>query len=171
MPTISNSGSCRRRSSTPQVKAPCEPPPCKARETRRRLFVVCCMPPFGGNAVSPAFRPRRADSVRNGWRLAELQMKRLRAGERLEPEARERAAASGILDAGPGERRIEVIAAVHEPGARFDAIADGKRGVAIGRPYGRRKAVAAVVHQLDCLLVALDRQDACHRSEDFLGHH
>src|SRR6476620_10206366 len=34
MPSIRSHGSSIKRSSTPQVKAPCEPPPCKARSTR-----------------------------------------------------------------------------------------------------------------------------------------
>ena len=35
MPSIFSHGSSSRRSSTPQVKAPCDPPPCKARSTIR----------------------------------------------------------------------------------------------------------------------------------------
>src|SRR5271165_1037318 len=31
--SMSSQGSSRKRSSTPQVKAPCEPPPCRARST------------------------------------------------------------------------------------------------------------------------------------------
>ena len=34
MPSMRSQGSSRRRSSTPQVKAPCAPPPCNARSTR-----------------------------------------------------------------------------------------------------------------------------------------
>ena len=33
MPSMRSHGSSRRRSSTPQVKAPCDPPPCNARST------------------------------------------------------------------------------------------------------------------------------------------
>src|SRR5262245_43038996 len=33
MPSMRSQGSSRRRSSTPHVKAPCEPPPCRARST------------------------------------------------------------------------------------------------------------------------------------------
>ena len=55
MPSIPSHGSSSRRSSTPQVKAPCEPPPCSARSTRMgsRLrtaetlegAAVCIVPP------------------------------------------------------------------------------------------------------------------------------
>ena len=41
MPSICSQGSSRKRSSTPQVNAPCAPPPCSARSTsrdRRRGF-------------------------------------------------------------------------------------------------------------------------------------
>src|SRR5262249_49772030 len=38
MPTISKSGSCSSRSSTPHVNAPCEPPPCRATAMRRFGF-------------------------------------------------------------------------------------------------------------------------------------
>src|SRR3970282_2282668 len=48
---------------------------------------------------------------------AQPQVKRLRSGEGCEPQPGERAAAAGVLDAGPGERRVEVVAAVHVPGA------------------------------------------------------
>jgi hypothetical protein len=39
MPSIRSHGSWSKRSSTPQVKAPCEPPPCKARSTRSGFCV------------------------------------------------------------------------------------------------------------------------------------
>src|SRR5438067_7045546 len=110
-------------------------------------------------------------STELGLLRLELQMKRLRPRERLEPEARERAAAPGVLDAGPGERRIEIVAAVHEPRARLHAIADAHRRLGIRGPDGSGEAIAAVVHPLDRLLVAGDGHDACHRPEDFLGHH
>ena len=37
IPAISKLGSANRRSSTPQVNAPCEPPPCSASAMRRFL--------------------------------------------------------------------------------------------------------------------------------------
>src|SRR5271166_4340351 len=40
MPSISSQGSSSRRSSTPQVNAPCDPPPCKARSTRTGLRAI-----------------------------------------------------------------------------------------------------------------------------------
>src|SRR4051812_21436033 len=86
---------------------------------------------------------------------AELQVERLRPREGVEAELRERAAAAGILDSRPRERRIQVIAAIHEPGAGFHALADAQRRLHVGGPDRSREAEAAVIHQLDRLLVAV----------------
>src|SRR6188768_3999372 len=40
IPSIRSQGSSSRRSSTPQVKAPCAPPPCKAKSTSTSARVV-----------------------------------------------------------------------------------------------------------------------------------
>src|SRR5580693_5043500 len=50
MPAISNRPSANRASSTPHVKAPCDPPPCSANEIRLRFMPLL-------RAVAP-----RADS-------------------------------------------------------------------------------------------------------------
>src|ERR687892_204459 len=81
------------------------------------------------------------------------QMERLRPGQVLVLEAGERAAAAGVLDSGPSERRVEVVAAVHEPGAGLDPIADPDRRVLVRRPDRRGQAIATVVHEADRLVV------------------
>src|SRR5689334_17839850 len=127
--------------------------------------------PFRAGAVSPAFPPHSVRNRAAGELRLELEVERLRPREGFETESRQRAAAPGILDTGPGERRIEVVAAIHEPSARLDALADAQGRLRVRRPDRRREAVAAVIHALDCLLVALDRHDPGHRPEDFLGDH
>ena len=68
-------------------------------------------PPSSGRApVGRAARPSRLDA----------QVEGLRARQRLVAEARERHTAARVLDAGPRQRRVEVVAAVHEHGAGLD---------------------------------------------------
>src|SRR3546814_17028412 len=67
---------------------------------------------------------------------------------------------------GPGERRVEIIAAVHEAGAGLKLLADDDGGVCVSRPDGSGEAVGAVVHQPDRLRIRADRHDADDRSEE-----
>ncbi|MNQ81273.1 hypothetical protein D3C85_962860 [compost metagenome] len=76
-----------------------------------------------------------------------------------------------MLDPGPGQGRVQVIAAVHEHGAGGQFIAQATGGVQVLGPDRRTKAELAVVHQGDGLLVAADRHDAHHRAEALLAHH
>ena len=57
MPSISSHGSSSSRSSTPQVKAPCDPPPCSARSTRSgsRVMEAIGIGPHN-NAYAPTNR-------------------------------------------------------------------------------------------------------------------
>src|SRR5271165_1160629 len=52
MPSISSHGSSSRRSSTPQVNAPWEPPPCRARSTRRGLLLIGLVVSLGISSTS-----------------------------------------------------------------------------------------------------------------------
>ncbi len=45
------------------------------------------------------------------------QVERLGAGQLLVADMAERAAAARVLDPGPGQGRVQVVGAVHEPGA------------------------------------------------------
>ncbi len=62
-------------------------------------------------------------------------MIRLRPGQLLVADARQRAAPARVLDAGPGERRVEVVGTVHEPGAGGYALANVDRSDFIAGPY------------------------------------
>jgi len=88
----------------------------------------------------------------------------------FEAEAGKRGAAPGILDAGPGQGRIEIVATVHEPGAGFDALPHRQRYRAIAGEHRGAQAIRAVVHQADRLLVVGHRHHAANRSEALVGH-
>ena len=88
---------------------PCRPPAAR-RSARRRSGSRSGSSSSSGNASGPL----RASQLR-------LEVKRLRPRQVLVAERRQRAAAPGILDADPGQRRVEVVAAVHEPGAGLHA--------------------------------------------------
>jgi hypothetical protein len=78
---------------------------------------------------------------------------------------------AGVLDAGPGEGGVEVVAAVHEEGAGLDAGAEGDgRRLGVGGPDGGGEAVGAVVHVADGFGVAVDGQDADDRAEALFLH-
>ena len=98
-------------------------------------------------------------------------MERLGPGQVLVAQARQGGAAPGVLDPGPGQGRVEVVAAVHEHGAGFQLLAEPLGGVQITGPDRRAEAIGAVVHQGDGLGVAGHRHDADHRAEAFLAHH
>jgi uncharacterized membrane protein YeaQ/YmgE (transglycosylase-associated protein family) len=62
----------------------------------------------------------------NQWVLFELfQMVRFRSGQVVIADNREGTTASGLFATGPAKCRIEIIGAVHENGAGFDAGTDG----------------------------------------------
>jgi hypothetical protein len=80
------------------------------------------------------------------------------------------AAAAGVLAAGPAQRRVEIVATVHEHGAGFDPVADGSALAASGVQSDAVRPKLAVVHQRDGFLVVLDLHDADDRAEAFIAH-
>lgn len=104
-------------------------------------------------------------------RLLELlQVERLGAGEGLESELAEGQAATRVLDTDPGQRRVKVVAAVHEPGAGVDAVADGESSGLVVGPNASREPKGGVVHELDSLLVVLDLHDANDGTKALVPH-
>ena len=103
--------------------------------------------------------------------MARPEVKGFRPRHRFEAEIGHARASAGILDAGPGEEGIDIVAAVHEDGAGRDLVADlfGRRRVL--RPDRGREAVGAVVHQPDRLFVRGDLHDADDGAERLLHHH
>src|SRR5687768_13522857 len=73
--------------------------------------------------------------------------------QHLVTDARQRCAAARVLDAGPGEAGIEIIAAVHVDGAGVDLGAEACGGIAVGGPDRGSEAVAGIVHEADGFLV------------------
>src|SRR5262252_7925212 len=121
-------------------------------------------PPFGGRGGS---QDGAGAVVCSGLRP---QMEGFRPRQVLVADAAQRAAAAGILDADPGQRRVEIVAAVHEPGAGLDPISDADRGLFVIGPDGGGQAIGVVVHQPDRLVIRGDGHDAGHRAEAFLLH-
>src|SRR4051812_10921137 len=85
------------------------------------------------NATQPneGFAPQRPflrfAAARAAYSNLQPEMKRLRTRERFDSQARKGAASAGILDSRPRERRVEVVAAVHEARAGLDAVRDAER--------------------------------------------
>src|SRR5918995_2811581 len=97
-------------------------------------------------------------------------MPRLRPGKRLVSDDRERAAAPRVLYPGPGERRVEIIAAVHVDGPGFELAADAPGGVLVLGPDRRGEAIGGIIHEPDRLIVVGHLHDADHRPETLLAH-
>src|SRR3954466_11999489 len=91
---------------------------------------------------------------------ARAQVKRLRPREVYVAHARKRTTAPRILHAHPGERGIEIVATVHEPGAGVDTVADGKGRFRVFRPDRRGETERAVIHERHGFLVASHFEDA-----------
>ena len=100
-----------------------------------------------------------------------FQMIGFRAGDRVEAQVRQAAAAPGVLAARPAERGVQIIGAVHEDGARLNLLPDGGGGVVILRPDAGGQAIGRVVHQTDRLGIVGDLHDADHRAERLFGHY
>src|SRR5580704_6760776 len=103
--------------------------------------------------TSPARSTERLPSAEPATLISVAQVEGFRPREHCVADLRERGAAARILDTGPGERRIEIIATVHVDGAGLDPVADGFGGVRVARPDRGRQAIRAVVHERDRLLV------------------
>src|SRR5678815_4644775 len=97
-------------------------------------------------------------------------MEGLRPRERLVAQHRQCTAASGVLHAGPGERGIEVVAAVHENRSGLDAVADVDGGFFVFRPDGGGQAEIGVVHQRDRFFVGIDGHNSYSRAERLLSN-
>src|SRR5262245_33729584 len=70
MPSMRSHGSSSRRSSTPQVKAPCAPPPCSAKSTRTGAWCdVAVLVVIPGHRYAE-FGMRRADQDGAGGSLS-----------------------------------------------------------------------------------------------------
>src|ERR1700752_976219 len=73
MPSKRSQFSSSKRSSTPQVKAPCAPPPCKARATRGRRTVLpehdSAIPPKVGNSGAQG---NRGDCCKKGYGASDI---------------------------------------------------------------------------------------------------
>src|SRR6185436_6584589 len=77
------------------------------------------------------------------------QMIALRPRQRLIADLAERRAAAGVLHTGPGEARIEIVAAVHVDGAGLDLSADALGRIHVAGPDRSREAIGRIVHQAD----------------------
>src|ERR1700737_884314 len=77
----------------------------------------------------------------------------LRPGQLLKSDARQGAAAPRIFDSGPGERRIEVVAAIQENRARLQRVTELFGARRVRRENRGREAKLAVVHQPQRFLV------------------
>ena len=105
-------------------------------------------------------------------RLSErmAQMERLGPCELRVAERRQATAAPRVLDAHPCKLRVEVVAAIHEPGPGLHARADLLCVLEVSRSHRCGQAVEAVVHQRDRLGVVPDLHDADRGSKGFLAH-
>ena len=95
----------------------------------------------------------------------------LGSGQRAVTQRRQRRAVAGLLDAGPRQTGIEIVAAVHIDRAGLDCLADALGGIDVLGPDGRREAIAAVVHQSDRLFLVADLGDADDGAETLFAHH
>src|SRR5712675_971970 len=101
------------------------------------------MPCRHGNSRSRPWPPR--PWARMSYR--HLEVIGLRPRQLLESDARQGAAASRILDAGPGESGVQVVAPVQEHGARLQRIAERLGARRIRGENRSGEAEVAVVHE------------------------
>src|SRR6266446_3154441 len=88
----------------------------------------------------------------------------------LVPDYRERTATPRVLDAHPGEGRVQIVAAVHEPRAGLHLLAERHGRDLIARPDRRGKTEGAVVHLRHRFGVGTHFHDAGDRSKNLLAH-
>lgn len=101
----------------------------------------------------------------------ELQVEGLEARDLVVPKLGQGASAARVLDADPSKRRIQIVTAVHEPGASLDLVTDRQGGVRVLGPDAGGEAEIRVVHQVDRLLVRGNLHDTHHGSKGLFGHH
>src|SRR5207248_2721796 len=106
-------------------------------------------------SAAPRRCPSPSSPRSSGRSLASLrpEVEALPARDAQEPVARERIAFAAVLDSGPGKLRVEVVAAVHEEGARLDLRSDAEGALLIAGPDRRGEAVRRIVHQADRVVV------------------
>src|SRR5213082_1792516 len=75
-----------------------------------------------------------------------------------------------MLDADPGEGRVQIVAAIHEPGAGVHLLAEPDGSVLIARPDSRGQSEGAVVHLRHGFIVRAHLHDPGDRSKDLLAH-
>src|SRR5690349_13709613 len=89
----------------------------------------------------------------------------LGAGQGFIADEGQGGAAARILDAGPGQGRIEIVAAVHEYRAGLDLVADLLCRLGIIGPDRGGESIERVVHELDGFLIIAHLHDADDWSE------
>src|SRR5476651_2297302 len=98
-------------------------------------------------------------------------MIRLRPRKMFETNTGKRYATPAMLDPGPGQPRVEIIAAVHEPCSGFDAVAQAQCRLDIAREHRSGEAIGTIVHQADRLVIIGYRHHTTNRAETFVGHY
>src|SRR5207244_3778687 len=81
----------------------------------------------------------------------------------LVPDYRERTATPRILDANPGEGRVQIVAAIHEPRAGLHLLAECHGRDLVARPDCRGKSEGALRVHRDAEPVLLNQLDAAAR--------
>src|SRR5712671_2671739 len=99
----------------------------------------------------PSFETRLSGAPQDEAKLHFPQVITLRPRQRLVADLAERRAAAGVLDPGPREARIEIVAAVHVNRAGLDLSPDALCGVHVPGPDRGGQPVGGVVHQADGL--------------------
>ena len=98
-------------------------------------------------------------------------MEGLRPRQVLVPDARQRAPAPRILDADPGQRRVQVVAAVHEPRAGLHLVTNRQGRFLVRGPDRGGEPEGGVIHETDRFRVRFHLHDSSHRPENFFLHH
>src|SRR5260370_7422066 len=101
------------------------------------------------SGVVPLRRAMRTSGMPDRCRRSGLgaQVEGLAPGHAEEPVLRQRDAFAGVLHARPGQHGIEVVAAIHEEGARLDLRADAEGALLVPHPDGPVHPIPPVVHQ------------------------
>src|SRR6266436_2733071 len=90
--------------------------------------------------------------------LCNSKMNPLPSGQMVKSIPRKSGADTAVAGAGPGERGVEIIAAVLKDGSDLQITREALYALAIARPDGGGQAVAAVVHPGERLFIVGDRR-------------